>query len=59
MEILTCYDVTNVLWRYSPEEKGDVTNILWRWKGSFVELPKVVLSGYILGYSLLLAKREW
>ena len=21
-------DITNVLWRYSPEKKGDITNVL-------------------------------
>ena len=25
-----CYDITNVLWRYSPEKKVDITNVLWR-----------------------------
>ena len=25
-----CHDITNVLWRFSPEREGDVTNVLWR-----------------------------
>ena len=27
---LFCYDVTNILWRFSPDREGDVTNVLWR-----------------------------